>query len=505
MKTLRTPRFHVLLGVMATLFAGTTPTFAQPDDAHRTKAEAMIDKASSFLRAQQDAGTGGWAIPKEGPVYPAISALVLNGLLMQPGATPDDEALGRGISFLLRYQQPDGGIYDKVLPSYNTSICVSALSRVNREDAKQAVKSGTAFLRTLQWSEDALTTMPTETGRIDASHPFYGGVGYGRHGRPDNSNLTQFVQAMHDAGVESTDPAMQRALAFLGRTQMLDAANDMPYADGSSQGGFIYSTSVNKDRMGVGQSFAGEIAESLSGPPGTVAYVTLRVGPDGKDLLLSKDEIRQMIAETAEGSSRPHIQSLKDTAIILLGTTADGLAAHMFEIRTPIPNAEDLHDFLFAALAGEVIDRSQIRAESVNAWKGESRLRCYGSMTYAGFKSMLHAGLSKNDPRVQAARSWIASHYTLQENPGLGTDGLYYYLVTFSRAMDAYGEREIEATGPGQSAQARRNWATDLIDRLADLQQDDGSFKVVDNRWMEDNTTLTTAYSLIALQHAVRD
>ena len=37
----------------------------------------------------------------------------------------------------------------------------------------------------------------------------------------------------------------------------------------------------------------------------------------------------------------------------------------------------------------------------------EGGLRSYGSMTYAGFKSMLYAGLTEDDPRVKAAVEWL--------------------------------------------------------------------------------------------------
>ncbi len=478
--------------------------FAQPDAEHAAKGEAMIAKAMGYLKAQQSADKGGWAIPPDGPVYPAITGLVINGMLMQPGVTHEDESVAKGIDFMLRYRQSDGGIYDKVLPNYNTSLVVSALARVPREDAKAAVREATAFLRRLQWGEEAFGDRPSETGVVDESHPFFGGVGYGRHGRPDNSNLAQFTQAMHDAGVESSDAAFQRALAFLSRTQMLDATNDRAFADGSSQGGFVYATGVNKDRANEGQSFAGEIAESLSGPPGTVAFVTLRNRPDGSAFTLKPADIRRMIAETSEGSSRPHIVSLKDDALILLGQTADGIESQTFEIRTPIADAEQVHDFLFSALAGEVPDRGHIRVEPVSHWKGVSRLRAYGSMTYAGFKGLIYAGLERDDPRVVAAIGWIRANYTLRENPAMGSDGLYYYFVTFARAMDAWGEGEIEVAPASGKASERRNWANDLIDRLAELQNEDGSFQSVDDRWMENNPVLITAYGLLALQHAVR-
>ena len=43
----------------------------------------------------------------------------------------------------------------------------------------------------------------------------------------------------------------------------------------------------------------------------------------------------------------------------------------------------------------------------------------------------------------------------------------------------------------------------DLVDRLAGLQSEDGSFRSVDDRWMEDNPLLITAYSLLARQYVV--
>ena len=143
-----------------------------------------------------------------------------------------------------------------------------------------------------------------------------------------------------------------------------------------------------------------------------------------------------------------------------------------------------------------------------------SRLRSYGSMSYVGFKSLIYAGLKADDPRVQAVERWISQNYTLEENPGVGTDGYYYFLLAFSRAMDARGQATINVlkpnTGEDASAPVRgqpsesRNWANDLIDALAKHQLPDGSFKPVDDRWMESDPVLITAYSLIALQHATR-
>lgn len=417
-----------LVAVMSAAWAS-SPALAL-DEAHYRKARTMIEKSIEFLRSRQDAETGGWSVSGEGPKLPAISGLVLNGLLMERDIDATDPAVARGVEFILSFQQPDGGIYDGILANYNTALCVSALSRVNTAESGAAIEKAIPFLRGLQWSEDSIQ-MEGETAKVDESHPFYGGVGYGSHGRPDNSNLNLMLQALHDAGVSCDDEAFRRAVAFLQRTQMTDAVNDMAYADGSDQGGFIYATGETAEKAGQGESKAGMIEETLD---------------DGTKV---------------------------------------------------------------------------------------SRLRAYGSITYAGFKSYIYANLERDDPRVRAAYDWIRRNYTLEENPGVGTDGYYYYLVTFSRALDAWGlpvieqfvthdpdfkggvsfgftadgmpvrTVEDERSPTGSSYVVPRDWANELIDTLANLQEEDGSFKSVDSRWMEDNPVLITAYALLALQHAV--
>jgi squalene-hopene/tetraprenyl-beta-curcumene cyclase len=80
---------------------------------------------------------------------------------------------------------------------------------------------------------------------------------------------------------------------------------------------------------------------------------------------------------------------------------------------------------------------------------------------------------------------------------------LYYYFVTFARALDAWGEEKIEVVGANGEMETR-DWANDLIDRLSELQKEDGSFENVHDRWMEGDPVLVTAYALIALR-AARD
>lgn len=124
-------------------------------------------------------------------------------------------------------------------------------------------------------------------------------------------------------------------------------------------------------------------------------------------------------------------------------------------------------------------------------------LRSYASMTYAGLKSMIYAGLTPDDPRVKAAYDYIAKHYTLEENPGLGAAGLYYYYQTFAKALALLGRPTLtDAEGRAH------DWRADLTAALAGRQQGDGSWVNAADRFMEGDPNLVTSYGLLALAYA---
>ncbi len=132
---------------------------------------------------------------------------------------------------------------------------------------------------------------------------------------------------------------------------------------------------------------------------------------------------------------------------------------------------------------------------------GHERLRSYGSMTYAGLKSMIYARVDHQDPRVRHAMEWIQKHYTLDQNPNMpaaqAEQGLYYFYHTFAKALAAYGEPVIvDAEG------RRHNWREELCTKLLSLQRKDGSWVNEADRWWESNPYLVTAYSVLALQEA---
>ena len=123
-------------------------------------------------------------------------------------------------------------------------------------------------------------------------------------------------------------------------------------------------------------------------------------------------------------------------------------------------------------------------------------LRSYASMTYAGLKSFLYAGIDKDDIRVKAALDWISRHYDLQSNPGVGQQGLFYYYHVFAKALDAYEQPTIK-TSDG----AVHNWRADLVKVLAAKQSADGSWTNPQDRWYEGDPNLVTSYSLLALSY----
>ncbi|MEX2671107.1 MAG: prenyltransferase/squalene oxidase repeat-containing protein [Phycisphaeraceae bacterium] len=356
-------------------------------DAYREKAEQAIEAGLQYLRSQQNE-EGTWS-PEAGP---AVTALAVAGMVRQPGIELDDPMVASGLDYVLARQKEDGGIYDQILANYNTSISLMALGPIQHQDERIAasVVKAQDFLRALQWA-DAHTDPDGET--ITEGHPWFGGAGYGGHGRPDLSNTAMMIAGLNDSGLDCDDPAFQRAMNFVSMLQGTESNTTEIGEKIERDGGFVYATSTNSENIGEPQSMAGE----------------------------SEDEF----------------------------------------------------------------DRS--------------RLRTYGSMTYAGFMSYLYAELDRDDPRVQDAYNWIRQNYTLEENPGMGMQGYFYYLHLFSRAMAAWGEPTIETTDGEEHL-----WAHDLIDRLLELQNDDGSWNNAADRWMEDDPALCTAYAVLALQYALQ-
>lgn len=352
------------------------------------QATATINKALAYLKSHQQPD-GTWQAAGEPP---AISAIVLKAFTQSTAA--NDPVVTKGFDKLLTYQQPDGSIASDVMATYNTAIAVSAFATAPDGKYKQAEEKALNYLRSIQWT-DKIAGVPNRSKQVDPKDANYGGWGYGGKGRADMSNTQLALDALHDAGLKSDDPAFQAALKFIQRDQNHSETNDQAWS--SDDGGFVYTPAQG------GSSVAGEF-----------------IGPNGQRML-----------------------------------------------------------------------------------------RSYGSMTYAGLKSMIYAGLSKDDQRVKAAWDWIRKNWTLDVNPGMinidpknpqsAETGLYYYYHTLARALRAYGEPIVT-----DSAGNKHDWRVELIEKLSQEQKPDGSFVGL-QRFMENKPILSTAYAVLALQEAQQD
>lgn len=333
-------------------------------------AEQLAARGVAYLRTSQ-ADDGSFS----SHAGPGITAISTAGLL-RSGVSTSDPVVSKAIEYLLGFQQDDGGIYAEGsrYKNYETSLTLLALSEANKDGKyDEVIEKAQAFLKGIQWDED-------EDHGPDSYN--YGGGGYGSHSRPDLSNTSFLIEALVAAGNGPEDPAIQKALVFVSRTQNLESKyNATPFASKVGDGGFYYTPAAG------GTSQAGQ---------------------------------------TENGG-----------------------------------------------------------------------LRSYGSMTYAGLKSMIYAGVDKDDPRVKAAYSWIKKHFTLEENPGMGPQGRFYYYQMFAKALNAMGVDEVtDAEGDSH------NWQKELVAMLAELQQKDGSWLNTDSdRWLEADPNLVTGYALLALSY----
>ncbi|MFM7604394.1 MAG: prenyltransferase/squalene oxidase repeat-containing protein [Prosthecobacter sp.] len=147
-----------------------------------------------------------------------------------------------------------------------------------------------------------------------------------------------------------------------------------------------------------------------------------------------------------------------------------------------------------ADAGGFIYNPTETRGAKVELPDGRIALRSYGSISYAGLLSFIYAGLDKKDERVQAVLDWLRNNYTVDENPGLGSQGLFYYYHTMSKAL-AIADVDFIKTKDGKTI----DWRADLTSKLLNLQKGDGSWINDQGRWMESDAVLTTSYILMAL------
>jgi squalene-hopene/tetraprenyl-beta-curcumene cyclase len=147
--------------------------------------------------------------------------------------------------------------------------------------------------------------------------------------------------------------------------------------------------------------------------------------------------------------------------------------------------------FIYTAATGGV-------TKVVDKPNADGSLPGYGSMTYAGIKSLIYCGVSKDDIRVKTAYGWIQKNYTVDKNPGMPEArsqwGMFYYYVTMAKCLDALGLDYVVDDKGG-----KHDWRKDITAAIAKRQRPDGSFINSSPNWMESEPNLDTGYALMAL------
>ncbi len=217
------------LAAVVTL-AGLAVAGVRSDDAAAPSAndlQAVVAKGIDYLKSAQ--GKDGSYSPKI--AGPGISALVVAALLRN-GVDLQDPTVAKALHYLESQVQKDGGVYNKFLANYTTSVAIMAFQEANKGGQYDTIiKQAADFLRKLQHEDDP-------------KNPAFGGFSYDGKKRPDMSNSVFSVEALIAAGVPKDDPAIKKALTFLGRCQNLPGEfNDQPFARKTTEndrGGFTY-------------------------------------------------------------------------------------------------------------------------------------------------------------------------------------------------------------------------------------------------------------------------
>jgi squalene-hopene/tetraprenyl-beta-curcumene cyclase len=175
----------------------------------------------------------------------------------------------------------------------------------------------------------------------------------------------------------------------------------------------------------------------------------------------------------------------------------DWAAALKFVSRTQ--NLEETNDLEFASndpdnKGGFVYYPGDSKAGEQTLPNGRVALRSYGSMTYAGLLSFIYADMKADDPRIVTLKEWLSRNYTVDENPNMGAQGLYYYFHTMAKGLAAANIDKLPLAD-GKTA----DWRNDLAVKVLNTQREDGSWVNQTGRWMESDSELVTSYSLLTL------
>lgn len=296
--------------------------------------------------------------------------------------------------------------------------------------------------------------------------------------------------ALMRSGLSPADPAVGRSLAWLERNVQPSGGIHLPdtlYANYETSIGIVCFTEANRNGkydalLARAEAYVKGIQwdETEGQQKSDLSYGGAGYGKHKRPDLSNTAFLMDALKATGNGPDDPAVQK----ALVFISRCQNLETEHN---QTPFPAKNPDGGFYYTIAAG---------GQSQAGETPEGGLRSYASMTYAGLKSMIYAGVGPDDPRVKAAFEWIRKHYDLASNPGMEQQGLYYYYHTFAKALDAMGIDQLE-----DAQGVKHDWRRELAEALAQRQQPDGSWVNPTDRWMESDPNLVTSYALLALSY----
>lgn len=315
-----------------------------------------------------------------------------------------------------------------------TGLALWALNQVDGEAHRASINRAMVFVLTSVQEDGSIWRTPSVERKG-------GGLA--------NYNTAICMTALHALGRPELVPVIQNARTYLAGMQYLDP--------GVYRGGMGYDADQGRPYADLSNSY--------------MAYEAMRLTQDVEDLRAAGESRADLDWEAAQ-EFLAQVQNLKGVNTNAWMST----------------DADQQGGFAYKPGGGA----------SVTNAEGQVTLRSYGSMTYAGLLALIYAQVDSRDPRVQSARDWAARHWSLEENPGLGQEGLYYFFNVLTKSLAAAGDETL--TLPDGTTV---NWRAEVVRKLIELQKPDGFWVNENNRWWEADPNLVTAYTLLALSTAL--
>ena len=330
----------------------------------------------------------------------------------------------------LAAQQQPGGFWAVADSPALTGLSMWALHRTDPAAHRAAIDRALVFLLTSVKEDGSIWRQPSVQRKG-------GGLA--------NYNTALCMSALHALGRPELVPVIQNARTYLSKMQYLDPS--------SYRGGMGYDADQGRPYTDLSNSY--------------MAYEAMRLTQDVEDLRAA-GEPKADLDWAAAQEFLAQVQNLK-------------------AVNTNYWISESVDDeggFAYSPGAGA----------SVTNADGKVTLRSYGSMTYAGLLALIYSQVDAQDVRVQAAKDWASRHWSLDENPGMGDEGLYYFFNVLAKTLAAAGDETL--TLPDGRTVA---WREEVVRKLIALQKPDGFWVNENNRWWEADPNLVTAYTLLAL------